>query len=130
MASGGARSLLAFWIGGANSTVASTARPVGIPERPEPWRVPTTIRGRGAVELPGLVASSRGTIRKRIAKQRRLVAVTGSGHATLVLTAAASGAIGAAGTAAAVLPTLATGRGEHHPFHDDQLALIAAFGLI
>lgn len=110
--------------------VVVTARPVGIPQREEPWRVPATIRGRGAVELPGLVARSRGTVRKRIAKQRLAAAVTGGGHATLALTAAASGAIGVAGTAAAAMPTLATARGEHHPFHDDQLALIAAFGLI
>lgn len=141
MASGGARSLLAFWIGGASSTagapVVVTARPVGIPD--QPWRVPATIRGRGAVELSGLVAYGRGRVAKPKPKPKRAdppkpQPIRGRGKAVLALDLVLAGTghvlTNVTGAGLFALPLGAKGRGEHHPFHDDQLALIAAFALI
>lgn len=133
MASGGARSLLAFWIGGASASTGA-ARPVGIREHYEP-RVYQPIRGRGIAAIAGLLASSRGIVvkPKRVAKARPLLPapVLGMGAAGLPQIAArASGAFIVTGAAAVPLTIVANSTGTHYPFHDDQMMIFAAFALL
>lgn len=126
MASGGFRSLLAFWLGGGASggtapPVVVTQRPVGIPQEPQRQHF-RPIRGKGRVQLRGLSVVGRGAT---------IIGVAGRGVAALsALRAAGKGRtfapIGGSGHAT-LAPMAAAGRGRVPMlFYEDEVAAILA----